>query len=97
MDSMKPSGGTVSAYSGMLYDRTGVRASWEVQPGMDWPAYAAWLTNASPGGFRAEPTTDASALVLRKTAPADAYSVTLEPIPASEPLRVRATFVGRPF
>jgi hypothetical protein len=97
MDATKPNGGSVSAYSGMLYDRTSVRASWEVQPGMDWPAYAAWLAAASPGGFKAEATTDASALVLRRIDAADAYSITLEPIPASEPLRVRVTFLGRPF
>jgi hypothetical protein len=97
MEAMTPDGGAVSAYSGLSYSRAGVHASWEIEPGMDWPAYSAWLKDKSPAGFAADADLGTSVLVLRKTAPADAYSVRLEPVPDGVALRVRATFAGYPF
>ena len=77
-------------------DSTGVHASWEIETGMDWPAYSAWAKGRVPADFKIVGETHAS-LTLGKARPGDFYSVRLSPVPATHPLRIRAEFDGRPY
>lgn len=95
MERSRPEGGKVFAYSGLRRDRSGVHASWEIEPGMDWSTYSSWLKQRVPADFPADPP-DGSSVVFRKSMPADFYVLRFEPIGSAPPFRVRATFDGYP-
>jgi hypothetical protein len=95
-DRLTPEKGQSLAFSGVRSDSAGVRASWEIETAMDWPAYSAWAKGRAPADFRIVAEGESS-LTLGKELPGDFYSLRLSPVPATSPLRIRAEFDGRPY
>lgn len=95
MERVRPEGGSVFAFSGLRRDASGVHASWEVETGMNWAAYSAWVAERVPRDFRRDPA-DRSSMLFRRSMEADFYVFRLEPLSSLPPFRVRATFDGYP-
>lgn len=93
MERSKPEGGQVSGFSRIRRDKSGVHASWEVETGMEWPAYSEWVRRRVEPDFSAVGG-DGSSLTFRKSMEADVYILQFEPTASTS--RVRATFEGRP-
>ena len=93
MERSKPEGGQVSGFSRIRRDDSGVHASWEVETGMEWPAYSEWVRRRVPPDFSAV-AGDGSSLTFRKSMEADVYMLQFEPIASTS--GVRARFDGHP-
>jgi hypothetical protein len=95
-DRLTPEGGQSLAFSGVRSDSAGVHASWEIETALDWPVYSAWAKGRAPADFKVVAEGDSS-LTLGKEMPGDYYSLRLSPVSATQPLRIRAEFNGRPY
>lgn len=94
-DRLAPEGGRSVAFSGLNWDSSGVRASWDVETAMDWPAYTAWVKTRLPPDFELV-SEGRSWISLATDRVGGYYGLRLTPLPSTEPLRIHAEFEGRP-
>lgn len=90
-----PPGAKLIDLTGPTEDDSGLKATWELETDMAWDAYTAWLAGQVSDDFEAEPGQE-SRLIWRQALPGDSLTLSFEPLSSQPPLRVLATFIGRP-